>query len=143
MVYDTHINVRFGETDAMGHVNNVSYYIYFEQARTEFLKNLGFTIGQAQGDLNFVVVHTACDYMEQAFFDQHLIVQTYVAKVGTKSFALTHDVKDAKSKVHIARGTSVAVIIDKEKQGAMVLPDFLKEALNAELSDHKGAASSN
>lgn len=131
MTYDTHINVRFGETDAMGHVNNVSYYIYFEQARVEFLKNLGYTIGQSSSDLNFVVVHTSCDYIKQAYFDQRLVITTSVSKIGTKSFTLNYDVKDAKTDSLIAKGTSVAVIMDEKSEGAAEIPDYFRESLQS------------
>lgn len=37
MAYETAVKVRFCETDALGHISNISYFIYLEEARTDFL----------------------------------------------------------------------------------------------------------
>lgn len=142
MPFETYVTVRFGETDAMGHVNNVSYYIYFEQARVEFLKNLGFALGTDSNSLNFVVVRTSCDYIKQSYFDQELIVSTYVSRIGTKSFTLQHDVLDKKTHVLIAKGCSIAVIIDKEQNGALPIPYELKNALQSNLISREETSAS-
>ncbi|KZN46387.1 hypothetical protein N482_12855 [Pseudoalteromonas luteoviolacea NCIMB 1942] len=45
-VINTKINVVWGEMDALGHVNNVSYFRYFETARIDFLKQTGLLSNQ-------------------------------------------------------------------------------------------------
>ena len=48
-MYEFEIMVRFGETDAAGHVNNASYFIYFEEAKNAaFLKNMIFITTRIQ-----------------------------------------------------------------------------------------------
>lgn len=37
-MHELKVNVRFSETDALGHINNTSYFIYLEEARMKFLK---------------------------------------------------------------------------------------------------------
>ncbi|TCP32339.1 acyl-CoA thioester hydrolase [Scopulibacillus darangshiensis] len=135
MTYQTKITVRFGETDALGHVNNVSYYIYFEQARVDFMKELGFHIGKKPGDLSFVVVSTSCDYIKQAFFDQNLNVETYVSKIGNKSFVLNHDIFDEQSGDVIAKGKSVTVVFEPKNNRALPIPEQLKGKLTEQIED--------
>lgn len=127
MAHETFITVRFGETDALGHVNNVSYFIYFEQARVEFFKSLGYRVGKE--GYHFVLVSTSCDYIKQAFFDQDLIVETSVLKVGNKSFQLQHQLFDQHSKELITKGVSVIVILDAAGKKSIPLESELKERL--------------
>jgi len=115
----TDIQVRFCETDAVGHVNNVSYFIYLEQARVDFTKMLGAEFPAI--DLNMVVVSLHCDFIDQAYFDQVLEVTTSVSRIGGKSFTLIHEIRDKREKHLIAKGESVVVLLDREKNKAIPL----------------------
>lgn len=117
----TDIQVRFCETDAVGHVNNVSYFIYLEQARVDFTKLIGQDI--ASFDWHMVVVSLHCDYIDQAYFDQILVVTTSVSKIGGKSFTLLHEIKDKESQKLIAKGESVLVLLDMNKNKAIPLDE--------------------
>src|SRR5699024_1818869 len=67
--FSTEISIRFSETDMFGHVNNVSAFIYFEQARIEFFKSIGlFT--KLEEDTIPVVADLQCDYHNQLFFGE-------------------------------------------------------------------------
>lgn len=125
--HKTFITVRFGETDALGHVNNVSYFIYFEQARVEFFKALGYGVGQK--GLNFVLVSTHCDFLSQAYFDQELTIDTSVTKIGNKSFHLEHIITHNKTCERIAAGYSVVAILNEDKNKAMPISSELREKL--------------
>ncbi len=50
------IYVRFCETDAGGHVNNTSYFFYFEEARTKFFETIG--LGPSKRTIHFIVAQT-------------------------------------------------------------------------------------
>ncbi|MGV3488016.1 MAG: acyl-CoA thioesterase [Tuberibacillus sp.] len=115
----TDIRVRFCETDAVGHVNNVSYFIYLEQARVDFTKKLGADIHTP--DWTMAVVSLHCDYISQAYFDQELEVATSVSKIGGKSFTLVHEIRDKGDQRLIARGESVVVLLDSERKKAIPL----------------------
>ncbi|HWL26038.1 MAG TPA: acyl-CoA thioesterase, partial [Ureibacillus sp.] len=79
------IYVRFCETDAAGHVNNTSYFIYMEEARTKFFKAVGYDKDN-RGEMNFVVASAQCDYLAQAYANQTLTLSTRVSRIGTKSY---------------------------------------------------------
>lgn len=124
---DIEIYVRYFETDAGGHVNNTSYFIYFEEARTKFFKLIGF--GPQERSINFIVARTECDYLAQAYAGQSLTVKTKVSKVGTKSYTMAHNIYDAETGEHIAKGSAVVVCFDYEAQQSIVIPDELREKL--------------
>ena len=121
------VTVRFAETDALGHVNNTSYFIYMEDARLHLLKELGWNTSHK--DWSFVLVSTKCDFINQAYFDQILRIDTSIQKVGTKSFQLSHDILCAQTGTVIARGHAVIAFYNKEEKLSEAIPYDLKEKL--------------
>ncbi|WP_337970461.1 acyl-CoA thioesterase, partial [Virgibacillus salexigens] len=90
-VHEIDIYVRFSETDAAGHVNNVSYFFYFEVARTKFFK---IVCPERNDALNFIWTSISCDYISQPYAGQELKLYSYVTNVGGKSFTIGHTLSD-------------------------------------------------
>lgn len=81
----TKIPIRFSETDMFGHVNNVSPFIYFEQARIEFLTEKGVFTEEAMQSTIPVVADLQCDYWEQLFFGDEVKIYVKAQSVGNSS----------------------------------------------------------
>jgi acyl-CoA thioester hydrolase len=126
-MHEINLTVRFAETDALGHVNNTSYFIYLEEARIRFFESLGFNMGI--DEWNFIMASTKCDFISQGYFNQNLTVKTFVSKIGTKSFVLEHEILCSESKQLIVKGSVVIVFFDFHKQQSEALPESLKEGL--------------
>ncbi|MGZ4160929.1 MAG: acyl-CoA thioesterase [Neobacillus sp.] len=126
-MHEIQVTVRFSETDALGHINNASYFVYLEEARIRFIEKLGYHMNTKKW--NFILASTKCDFLNQGFFNQILAIKTYVTKIGTKSFQLVHDIRCAQTGELIAKGNAVMVYFDFEKQTSEPLPDFLRESL--------------
>ena len=77
----TPIKVRFSETDLYGHMNNTVPIVYFEQARIEFLNNLGIMEEWLDREINNIIViaDIQCDYVKQVYFDEQLKVYVKIA----------------------------------------------------------------
>lgn len=123
------VQARFGETDALGHINNTSYFIYLEEARIRFFESLGFTM--QLNDWKFILASTKCDFVSQGYFDQILTVRTYVSRIGSKSFQLEHDIVCSQTNELIAKGNAIIVYYDFKNQKSKDLPDLLKEGLKS------------
>lgn len=80
----TEIPIRFSETDMFGHVNNVSAFIYFEQARIEFMSSLNLYYDKLQEHMP-VVADLQCDYLEQLYFGETLKMYVKANSVGNSS----------------------------------------------------------
>ncbi|MGD6899504.1 acyl-CoA thioesterase [Bacillus infantis] len=130
---ETQVKVRFCETDALGHVNNTSYFVYLEEARIEFFESLGYSMDTRKW--SFILASTKCDFLNQGYFNQKLAVTTYVSKIGNKSFTLEHEILCAQTKEPIAKGNAVIVYFDFEAQKSSSLPDHLREGLKGYLYD--------
>lgn len=128
-MHEIQVTVRFCETDALGHVNNTSYFIYLEEARIKFFEALGFSMGI--DDWKFIMASTKCDFISQGYFNQTLTIKTYVSRIGTKSFQIEHDILCAQTGELIARGNVVIVYFDFKKQQSVALPELLKEELKS------------
>lgn len=50
-MYETQVKVRFCETDALGHINNTSYFIYLEEARIAFFEEMEHPCIQKSGSI--------------------------------------------------------------------------------------------
>lgn len=128
--------VRYCETDASGHVNNTSYFVYMEEARTKFFASIGFGPSERE-NLNFILARTECDYITQAYAGQTLIVETMVSRIGTKSYTMKHKIKDSKTGVVVASGEAVVVCFDYKTQQSIAIPEQLRNRLEEYLLIYK------
>jgi acyl-CoA thioester hydrolase len=125
--HTTAVNIRFCETDALGHVSNTSYFIYLEEARIRMFEELGY--GSDIKEWRFILASTKCDFINQAFFGQRLKIETNVSKIGNKSFQLVHRILDEKTGTLIALGESTVVYFNFETQKSEPIPDDLRKQL--------------
>jgi acyl-CoA thioester hydrolase len=121
MTYRTDIQVRFNDTDMLGHLNNTAYALYAEQARVEFFRSLGM------GRITLILAHISLDFRKQVTFGDKVHVITTVAKVGNSSVTLLQNVF-ANSELS-AEIKSVVVLFDYEAQKPKVVPSELRERL--------------
>lgn len=106
------VKVRFSETDLFGHLNNTVPFIYFEQARIEFLKKLGFMQNWLNTSNEYipVVANLQCDFLKQVFFDQELKVYVKVESVGNSSVDIHYmGLNTDGQPVFCGRGTMVQI----------------------------------
>ncbi len=115
------IQMRFRDTDAFGHVNNVVYATWAEIARIAFLRG----IDPPSGDL--ILAHISLDFLAQVTFGQRILVETRVAKLGRTSVKL--DQRIYARDVHVSTVSSVVVLYDYDAQATRLIPDDLRAAL--------------
>jgi len=78
------IPIRWGDMDAMGHVNNTLYFRYMEIVRLEWLYRIGATKDE-QGD-GPVIVNAFCNFIRQLEYPGDVLAKHYVASPGRTSF---------------------------------------------------------
>lgn len=127
--HEIEVYVRFCETDALGHVNNTSYFFYLEEARSKFFENLTADEDKSETPLNFIVASVKCDYISQAYAKQNLKVFTDVTHIGRKSFTLTQTIKESESKELITKSPVVIVCYNRHLKKTVEIPEFLRKKL--------------
>ncbi|MEK4091125.1 MULTISPECIES: acyl-CoA thioesterase [unclassified Viridibacillus] len=104
------VQVRFSETDMFGHMNNTVPITYFEYARIEFLKHLGFMEKWMQGDEEAipVVADIQCDYVKQVYFEEQLNIFVKIENIGNSSLDLHYlAINNKEEMCFTGRGTIV------------------------------------
>ncbi|MEC1523893.1 thioesterase family protein [Neobacillus niacini] len=118
---------RYCESDALGHINSVSYFIYLEQARVEFL--LDNEIVPNLNNWPFVLVSTHCDYKQQIYVNDRIIITSSLKEIGRSSFTLSHEFIHQDREELLAYGEAVIVHFDFEKQKSSPIPDEMRYIL--------------
>ncbi|GAE26164.1 thioesterase [Halalkalibacter wakoensis JCM 9140] len=132
------VKVRFSETDAFGHVNNTNAFVYFEDVRIEFYKQIGL-MKRWESEKNesiIVVANLQCDYYKQIQFGERIKVGTKVEQVGGASLdmhyiALNEDgdicLTGRGTMVQISKMTGQAIPFDEEARRLLENPIQLSE----------------
>lgn len=123
------IKVRYFETDMLGHVNNVSYFIYFEQGRVEYLEHLGLSEDLFNEEKVCVVADLQCHFLAQIFIKEPLKLCVRVAKLGRSSFDLEYALVEAATGQPKAVGRGAMVHIDKSTGKSWPIPDAVRDKI--------------
>jgi len=129
LVHEMRIPVRWGDLDAMGHVNNTIYFRYFESLRIEWLQKFGAE-PNPEG-VGPVMANGFCNYIRQIEYPGEIIARHYVTapKAGSKSLDtyFTLAMSDAPDVVS-ANGGATLVWLDFPNKKTVALPDELRVA---------------
>lgn len=126
------IEVRYGDTDALGHVNNAVYLSYFEAARAGYYERVTghpFGTGPDAAAGTFVIAEANVVYRSPARFGEPLACWCRVSWAGRSSFGLDYRLVAEASPIGAARtvaeGSSVQVFYDLERGTVARMPDDL------------------
>ncbi|MBP1154030.1 MULTISPECIES: thioesterase family protein [unclassified Paenibacillus] len=123
------IKVRYCETDLIGHVNNVSYFMYFEQGRIEYFENLELTEDLFSDKTVSVVANLECQYLASIYLKDPLKLHVRVAKMGRSSLDLEYAlIVDDQLK---AAGRGTIVLIDTKSGKSTPIPDTAREIIRS------------
>ena len=120
-MHRTPIQMRFSDTDALGHVNNGSFAVYAETARLALLGELG------ESFRSLILAHLSVDFRRQVHFGERVEVETEVTKLGTTSVTLQQVVRANGEPAAEVR--SVVVLFDYATQRPRPLPPDAREQL--------------
>ena len=125
------LRVRFSDVDAYGHVNNVKYFEYFQEARIVYLSRL-LAAGAGSEHVPVVVAQIDVDYRAPIHFRPAAYdVWTSVSRVGRSSYELVSEIRDGQ--LLLSRCRVVAVTFDVATQRAAPAPEWYLDLLRAEL----------
>ena len=130
LVHRLRMPIRWGDMDAMGHVNNNTvYFRYFEQARIDWFVELG-TPADPVHEYGPVIVNAHCAFLRQLRYPGEIEVSTYVGKIGNSSFETIQEISRVdQPEVIAASGGAKVVWIDYKREKSVVLPDALRNRL--------------
>ncbi len=123
--------VRYGDLDPQGHVNNAKYLTYFEQARVYYLIQLGlFSKDQSFMEVGVIIADIHITYHDTAHYGDTIKVGVRTAKIGNKSMTVEQCVMNVDTGKILASGTVALVTFDYERLKPIPVPDYWKKQIN-------------
>lgn len=130
--HETRVTVRFHEVDMLGVCNNAVYINYFEQARLQYIKDLGLVPENGLfAENNFYMVRNEINYRSHSHFDDELIVRSRISYIGSSSYGFEHLVTNAKTGKLIADGKGVIVQVSKQEEKPVLLSQSFRDNVTA------------
>ena len=117
------LEVRFRDTDGLGHVNNAVYLTYFEIVRVAY--GLKLLEGSRLEDIPFILGEATVRYKEPVFYGDQLMAATRVSRIGTKSFTMQYELRRADTVV--TSGSTELVWFDYAAQRSQTIPETFKQ----------------
>jgi acyl-CoA thioester hydrolase len=132
------VETRFGDTDAMGHVNNSRFLTFLESARIaywEVVTGEPFALVTHGAEESMILAEIRVTYRSPSYFGEVLTVETRVGRVGRTSFTMEHRITAGDSdrgRVRlVATAQGVQVLYDYATERPRQIPDEVVERVEA------------
>lgn len=116
VISESHVRVRYAETDQMGVVYHANYLVWFEVGRVDFIRRLGMdyrTMEQEDG-LGIAVVDVSARYKAPARYDDQIRIETRLAAARGAVIKFSYRVIRSVDNVLLCEGETVHVVVDRE-----------------------------
>ncbi len=137
LVHTMRMPIRWGDMDAMGHVNNTIYFRYFETARIAWFDQID--CAPDAGGQGPVIISANCSFLKQLTYPGEIEVRTLVGPPGCSSFGMTHEIRlvgaDGEPGALHAEGGAKVVWVDFPAQKSVPLPEPIRALLPAPAPD--------
>ena len=123
------IQIRFCDTDMLGHVNNANYLSYMEMARVSYFNEVMPKLEwSGQG---IILAKAEISYKAPLFLEDNLFIYTGVEQISGKSFMMRYRFmkKTEAGELLAAEGSTLMVCYDYRENHSIPVPDFWKQAI--------------
>ena len=130
-MFENVIKPRFCETDAIGHVGNTTFPIWFEESRDDLFKLIHPSLEAKTWPL--ILARQSIDFVAQCYMEELVKVETYLSKLGNSSMTVTH-VARQDCRV-VAKAECIMVYFDYATNKSKPFPDNIRILLSAHLRE--------
>lgn len=123
------IEVRYGDLDPQGHVNNAKFLTYMEQARVFYLKQLKLWEGGSFLNMGIILADVQITFKKAIQFGDPIRVGVRISRIGTKSMTSEYSIEDGRDASLFATGSSVLVAYDYHNNRSVSIPDEWRRAI--------------
>ena len=132
-MYAHRVQLRWGDFDALQHLNNVSYVEFMQDARVGIMQHFGLTRDELT-NVGHVVKTCEIEYIKSAEMTlTELVVQVRLTKLGGASYTLNYEFVDDEGNVY-AKGSTVMVTVQMSDYSVVRVPDQLRSIMERELN---------
>ncbi len=127
-VFEMSIPIRWGDMDAMGHLNNGSYFRYLETARIDWMHGIGCRpTPTSEGP---VILNAFCNFYKQLEYPGNVRIRMYVSDVKDKTFETWATLaRETEPELICAEGGATTVWVDFPKQKSVPMPAWMRQKL--------------
>ena len=126
-VHVERLRIRWGDMDALGHVNNVTYFRYMEQARIGFFDKL--LAGRLWNDVGIVIANATCEFKRALTYPGDIEVAVSIEPPGGSSLKTFYEIRKAGDPLPCSEGSAVVVFVDPRTHKPIRLPQAVRDRL--------------
>lgn len=116
------IQIRFNDLDAYRHVNNNSYFSYYDLGKDEYFREVFPPDFRLQSVVP-IIANIKADFFSPIFYGDAIVMQTRCCRLGTKSFTLQQRAVNTKTNRIVCQSETVMVFFDVETQKSAPIPE--------------------
>lgn len=125
-MFTSHVQPRFSETDALGHINNRALSVWFEEARTPIFRI--FNPELSYKFWNLILARVEVDFVRQIFHGREVEIRTGIQKIGNTSCVVAHEAfQDGQL---VSKCLAILIHFDYQTQKAAPIPDDIRLVLS-------------
>ena len=128
------IEIRWGDMDAFGHVNNTNFIRYFECARIRFFEELKLTDFMQGSQIGIIVASVSCKFIAPLYYPDTVEVGALARNIGEDRFDMDYAIFSKQQQRICAVGTSLVVCYDYGVKKKAAIPEQLKPILASSCS---------
>lgn len=123
--HSTDIQIRFGDIDMMGHVNNGIQLSYLDVARMQYFMGIfGQTINPQ--DVSPIVAHLEIDFLAPIFLMDTISVETKISRIGNKSLNISQNIINKLTGKILTQTNQVMVCYSPKNKESINIPEILR-----------------
>ena len=128
--HEIKIRVRYGETDQMGYVYYGNYAMYYEVARVESLRKLGFAYKDLEaGGVMLPVLENHSYFIAAAKYDDLLTIKVSIPEKPSVKIGFRYEITN-ENDILINKGSTILAFVNMETGKPCKPPEVMQKLLN-------------
>jgi acyl-CoA thioester hydrolase len=128
LVHTQHMQMRWGDMDALGHMNNTVYFRYLEQARISWFDSLGVNYAAGEGA---ILGSINCRFRLPAVYPAELAISLHASNARNSSFVLASAITDCADDRLYATAEATMVWVNLAEGKSRPMPDWLRSLVQS------------
>jgi acyl-CoA thioester hydrolase len=121
------IRVSYADTDQMGVVYYSRYFVYFERARTELMRELGLPYSKMErSGVMLPVTEACCEYKKGMRYDDVIVIRTSISEPPKSRIRMDYEILDEKESRVLATGHTIHSFVDQHGKARRPPKEFVK-----------------
>jgi len=127
VIYET--DIAWGEMDALGHVNNIIYFRYFESARAKYFEKIGVWDYMEKYRIGMILHSTNCRFRLPLQYPDHISVGTRAVDLQVDRYTMKYLLYSHTQGNVAAEGEGIIVVYDYNKNQKCEMPAQIRDAI--------------